>query len=75
MSKIIKEDLIVESSAIQHATYYPRTDTLFVLFTNGHAYNYYDVPRFAWEGLRNAPSAGAFINVVLKTMNFKYKQL
>ena len=75
MSKIIKEDLIVESSAIQHATYYPRTDTLFVLFTNGHAYNYYDVPRFAWEGLRNAPSAGTFINVVLKTMNFKYKQL
>ena len=75
MSTIIKEDLIVESSAIQYATYYYRTNTLFVMFTNGHAYNYYDVPKFAWEGLRNAPSAGAFINTVLKTMNFEYKQL
>lgn len=45
------------------------------MFTNGHAYNYYDVPKFAWEGLRNAPSAGAFINTILKTLNIEYKQL
>ena len=75
MSTILKEDLIVESSAIQYATYYPRTKTLFVLFTNGHAYDYYDVNRFVWEGLRNAPSAGAFINIVLKTLNIKYNKL
>ena len=75
MSTIIKEDLIVESSAIQYATYYYRTKTLFVMFTNGHAYNYYDVPKFVWEGLRNSPSAGAFINIVLKTLNIKYNKL
>lgn len=75
MSTIIKEDLIVKSSAIQYATYYHGTKTLFIMFTNGHAYNYYDVPKFAWEGLRNAPSAGAFINTILKTLNIEYKQL
>ena len=45
------------------------------MFTNGHAYDYYDVPKFVWEGLRNAPSAGAFINKILKTLNIKYNKL
>ena len=75
MSTILKEDLIVESSAIQYATYYPLTNTLFVFFTNGHAYDYLDVPRYVWEGLRTSPSAGAFINQILKKHNFKFRKL
>jgi len=75
MSTILKEDLIVESSAIQYATYYHRTKTLFVMFTNGHAYDYYDVPKFVWEGLRASPSAGSFINTIIKTLNFNFTKL
>jgi len=75
MSKIIKEELVVDSSAILYATYYPLTNTLFVLFSNDHAYDYLDVPRYVWEGLRASPSAGAFINKILKTHNFKFRKL
>tara|TARA_R110002050_G_scaffold264627_2_gene405527 strand:- start:1037 stop:1264 length:228 start_codon:yes stop_codon:yes gene_type:complete len=75
MSKIIKEELVVDSSAIQYAVYYPLTDTLFVLFTNGHAYDYLDVPRYVWEGLRASPSAGTFVNKILKKHNFKFRKL
>tara|TARA_B100001094_G_C17422112_1_gene435189 strand:+ start:133 stop:357 length:225 start_codon:yes stop_codon:yes gene_type:complete len=70
MSKIIKEDMIVESSAIQYATYYYRTKTLFVMFTNGHAYDYLAVEPFMWEGLRASPSAGAFLNKIIKKQHF-----
>jgi hypothetical protein len=70
MSKIIKEDMIVESSAIQYATYYYRTKTLFVMFANGHAYDYLDVEPSMWEGLRASPSAGAFLNKIIKKQHF-----
>ena len=70
MSKIIKEDLIVESSAIQYATYYNRERKLFVMFSNTHCYEYLDVDPFVWEGLRASPSAGAFINRIIKKYHF-----
>ena len=70
MSTIIKEDLIVESSAIQYATYYNRSKKLFVMFSNAHCYEYQDVDPHIWEGLRASPSAGAFINRVIKKYHF-----
>lgn len=70
MSKIIKEDLIVESSAIQYATYYNRSKKLFIMFSNAHCYEYQDVDQHIWEGLRASPSAGAFINRVIKNHHF-----
>ena len=70
MSTIIKEDLIVESSAIQYATYYNRSKKLFVMFSNAHCYEYQDVDPHVWEGLRASPSAGAFINRVIKKYHF-----
>ena len=45
------------------------------MFTNGHAYDYYDVPEFVWEGLRKAPSAGAFINTIIKKLNFNFTKV
>mgnify|MGYP003115933212 FL=1 len=75
MSEIIKEDFIVESSAIQYATYYNRSKTLFIMYSNASCYEYYDVPKFVWEGLRAAPSAGAFINTIIKTLNFKFTRI
>ncbi len=70
MSKIIKEDLIVESSAIQYATYYNRSKKLLVMFSNSHCYEYQDVEPYMWEGLRASPSAGAFINKIIKNQHF-----
>ena len=70
MSKIIKEDLIVESSAIQYATYYNRSKKLLVMFSNSHCYEYQDVEPYMWEGLRASPSAGAFINKIIKGQYF-----
>ena len=70
MSKIIKEDLIVESSAIQYATYYNRSKKLLVMFSNSHCYEYLDVEPYMWEGLRASPSAGAFINKIIKKQHF-----
>ena len=55
MSKIIKEDLIVESSAIKYATYYNRSKKLLVMFSNSHCYEYQDVEPYMWEGLRASP--------------------
>jgi len=75
MSEIIKEDFIVESSAIQYATYYNRSKTLTVMYSNASCYDYFDVPRYVWEGLRASPSAGAFINKILKNHNFKFIKL
>ena len=75
MSEIIKEDFCVESSAIQYATYYNRSKTLFIMYSNASCYEYYDVPKFVWEGLRVAPSAGSFINKILKTLNFKFTRI
>ena len=36
------------------------------MFTNAHCYEYRDVEPHIWEGLRAAPSAGAFVNKVIK---------
>ena len=36
------------------------------MFSNANCYEYYDVEPYIWEGLRAAPSAGAFINKVIR---------
>ncbi len=40
------------------------------MFNNGHAYDYLDVEPYMWEGLRASPSAGAFINKIIKNQHF-----
>lgn len=45
------------------------------MYSNASCYEYYDVPKFVWEGLRVAPSAGSFINKILKTLNFKFTRI
>lgn len=70
MSKIIKEDLIVESSAIKYATYHPRSKKLIIMFNNTNCYEYKNVDSNVWEGLRTSTSAGAFINRIVKKHHF-----
>ena len=40
------------------------------MFSNSHCYEYQDVEPYMWEGLRASPSAGAFINKIIKNQNF-----
>ena len=55
-------DLIsVESSMIAAAGYDPESHTLVVLFNNGKAYDYYDVPSEEYQGLMEAESKGQYM--------------
>jgi hypothetical protein len=56
-------DLIgVESSMIAAVGYEPEKRTLVVLFNNGKAYKYQDVPPEEYQGLMEAESKGQYMN-------------
>lgn len=61
----------LSSSSISSAGHDAATMILEVEYRNGHIYQYFDVPREYFEGLMNAPSAGAYVNTVIKP-NFSY---
>ena len=56
----------LKSSAITSVGYDPDTQILEIEFVSGATYQYSGVPRIVWEFLLVAPSAGQFINLVVK---------
>lgn len=56
----------VQSSNLVAVAYQPDTKRLVVRFRNGNMYAYEDVPLKVYEGLLTAPSAGQYLNAVLK---------
>ena len=52
----------VASSSLAAIGYDDATQTLEVEFTNGHIYQYFDVPRTVFDSLLGSESLGAFFN-------------
>ena len=52
----------VNSSAISSVSYNEDTQQLMITFTSGGTYIYYGVPKWKYEGLISASSAGAYFN-------------
>lgn len=50
----------VHSSNLCAVGYERNNSTLYIQFTSGHLYAYYNVPLSVYEGLMNAPSHGQF---------------
>ncbi|MEA3004699.1 MAG: hypothetical protein QOH81_3487 [Sphingomonadales bacterium] len=60
-----------ESSAVERARYHPESATLDIWYRGGGRYSYFDVPEDIYRALREAPSAGEFVNLEIKP-NFRY---
>jgi hypothetical protein len=57
----------VSSSNIASIGYDPASETLEVEFLKtGRVYQYYNVPQFMYDRLRQAPSVGVFFNAEIK---------
>lgn len=55
------------SSAIDRAEYNEASHVLTIWFVeSGGPYDYYGVPKWVWEGLLRAPSAGTYFNDYIK---------
>jgi len=50
-----------ESSNIARFGYDETNQVLFVEFTNGNVYQYFDVPNTVFEQMKTAPSKGSFL--------------
>jgi len=57
---------IVSSSNVNSIGYDEETSTLGVEFNNGASYQYFDVPEYLFEGLRDADSVGGFLAAHIK---------
>jgi hypothetical protein len=56
----------VESSVIRSVGYEPETSVLEIEFNSDKVYRYFAVPRTVYQGLLDAPSAGAYFNEVVR---------
>jgi hypothetical protein len=56
----------VESSAMRAIGYDEPTRRLRIIFAQGNAHDYCDVPRAIFENLMSAPSKGAYFNRAIK---------
>jgi hypothetical protein len=56
----------VSSSNLVSVGYDSASETLEVEFKNGHVYQYYNLPRFMYEQLMQAPSLGSFFNMNIR---------
>jgi hypothetical protein len=54
------------SSAIEKIGYHDRASTLSIWFRGGRRYLYFGVEREVYERLCRAPSAGAFVNTMIR---------
>lgn len=61
-----------DSSAITRATYHPHERTLDIWYKGGDRYSYFGVPTEIYVGLREAESAGEFVNLYVKPY-FEYE--
>jgi hypothetical protein len=55
-----------ESSAIERARYDPESATLDLWYRGGDRYSYFQVPSDIYAALRDAPSAGEYVNREIK---------
>lgn len=55
-----------DSSAVERARYSPQAGTLDIWYKGGDRYTYFDVPPEAYAALREAPSAGEYVNREIK---------
>jgi hypothetical protein len=55
-----------ESSAVERAVYHPDRRTLDIWYKGGARYSYFDVPEAIYRGLREADSAGEYVNLEIK---------
>ena len=60
-----------DSSAIDFARYHPGRRTLDIAYKGGDLYSYFDVPVRVYRELREAPSAGEYVNREIKP---RYRQ-
>lgn len=58
------------SSAVREIAYNADKEELYVSFIEGREYVYYGVPKEKYEGFRNAPSWGTFVNKEIKRRYF-----
>jgi hypothetical protein len=55
-----------DSSAVERARYSPQAGTLDIWYKGGDRYTYYDVPPDVYGALRQAESAGEYVNREIK---------
>lgn len=55
-----------ESSALTRARYRPDEAMLDIWYKGGDRYSYFGVPEAVYRALRDAPSAGQFVNFEIK---------
>jgi hypothetical protein len=61
-----------DSSAVERARYYPDSCTLDIWYKGGDRYSYFDVPETIYRALREAASAGEYVNLRIKP-NYRYE--
>jgi hypothetical protein len=64
----------VESSAIERIYYSARRRELFVAFTSGRVYVYFDVPQQEYDDFLAAPSLGQYFNLRIRD-RYDYREL
>jgi hypothetical protein len=69
------EMIEVFSSNIAAIGYSTTNETLRVAFHSGSVYEYYQVPTYLFDGLRNAYSKGTYLNTNIKAREYPYKQI
>jgi KTSC domain-containing protein len=68
------EHTSIASSSIRSAGYDSQTMIMEVAFVNESIYQYFEVPEHIFQGLLTAPSAGIYLNTVVKGA-YRYTRL
>lgn len=63
-----------ESSHVAAIKYEPDTQDLFVEFTDGSQYQYFDVPQNVFDEFSGHTSKGRYVNIVLRR-RYKYQKI
>jgi hypothetical protein len=64
----------VASSNIAAIGYDEASSTLQVEFNNGTVYQYFDIPEYLFEGIRDADSVGGYLAAQIKG-NYRYSKV
>ena len=63
-----------ESGHVSRIRYEPDTQEVFVEFSDGSTYRYSGVPQNVYEELKDHPSKGRYINIVLRR-RYQYQKV
>lgn len=64
----------VQSSNIESVGYDPADQEAYIKFLNGSVYVYRDVPQHEFDGLKDAPSVGSYLNRNFKNV-YAYERI